>query len=333
MSFVGGKGQAGLFQRIINEIPKHLVFIEPFAGLATISRRKRAAATSIAVDKTRHPRLVLPPWVKFVRGCGVDFLKNYPWTGAEVVYCDPPYLLSTRRYRVYYPHEWAAEFHAYFLEVAIGIPSKVIISGYRSELYDEKLKNWRRVEIVVQTRHHENRTECLWMNFPAPTELHEYTVAGSDKRERLRIKRKIARWVAKFSAEPPIERAALYAALTDVMGANSSRPASGVASLDPVDTFQMEVKYPLSAIPVVAATMEIPQKAIEVVATPAEPKPYGYDVEIRQWGESGNKSFHCRGSEATARRKARLQSRFQEIVSMTPLTEDAWVRCYGRGRM
>lgn len=315
MSFVGGKGQAGLFQRIINEIPKHLAFIEPFAGLATISRRKRAAATSIAVDKTRHPRLVLPPWVKFVRGCGVEFLKNYPWTGAEVVYCDPPYLLSTRRYRVYYPHEWAAEFHAYFLEVAIGIPSKVIISGYRSELYDEKLKNWRRVEIVVQTRHHENRTECLWMNFPEPTELHEYTVAGSDKRERLRIKRKIARWVAKFTAEPPIERAALFAALTDVMGANPSRPASGVASLE---------STPLE---------EIPEKAIEVVATPAGPTPYGYDVEIRQWGESGNKSFHCRGSEATARRKARLQSRFQEIVSMTPLTEEAWVRCYGRGRM
>ncbi len=301
MSFVGGKGQAGLFQRIINEIPTHLVFIEPFAGLATISRRKRAAATSIAVDKARHPRLVLPPWVKFVRGCGVEFLKNYRWTGAEVVYCDPPYLLSTRGYRVYYPHEWTAEFHSYFLDIALTIPSKVMISGYRSELYDEKLKNWRRVEIVVQTRHHENRTECLWMNFAAPTQLHEYTVVGSDKRERLRIKRKIARWVAKFTAEPALERAALFAALSDVMGANPSRiPAP---------------------------------EAIEVLATPAAPKPYGYDVEIRQWGEAGNKSFHCRGSEATARRQARLQSRFEKIVSLTPLSEEAWVRAYGRGRL
>lgn len=43
MPYLGGKSQAGTYQRIINLIPPHDVYIEPFLGGGAIARLKRPA--------------------------------------------------------------------------------------------------------------------------------------------------------------------------------------------------------------------------------------------------------------------------------------------------
>ena len=50
MAYPGGKAGAGVYQRIINQIPPHDVYIEPFLGDGAVLRRKRPASVSIGVD-------------------------------------------------------------------------------------------------------------------------------------------------------------------------------------------------------------------------------------------------------------------------------------------
>jgi len=50
MTYPGGKNGAGVFQRIINLVPPHDVYIEPFLGSGALMRLKRPARLNIGVD-------------------------------------------------------------------------------------------------------------------------------------------------------------------------------------------------------------------------------------------------------------------------------------------
>lgn len=50
MPYPGGKAGAGTYQRIINQIPPHDTYIEPFLGDGAILRHKRPAAQNIAIE-------------------------------------------------------------------------------------------------------------------------------------------------------------------------------------------------------------------------------------------------------------------------------------------
>ena len=57
------------------------------------------------------------------------------------------------------------------------------------------------------------KEESLWMNFPEPTELHDYSFLGDDFRARERIKKKIKRWQEKLAKMDRLERLALMDAI------------------------------------------------------------------------------------------------------------------------
>jgi hypothetical protein len=104
-----------------------------------------------------------------------------------------------------------------------------LISGYRSELYDRTPATWRRIDYQTSTRGGA-RVESLWCNFPEPVELHDYRWAGKNFRERERLKRKKARWLARLRGMGAIEQAAVLAAIDEWRGELASpEPASGPA--------------------------------------------------------------------------------------------------------
>lgn len=51
MNYPGGKNGPGIYQTIINQIPAHTTYIEPFAGSAAIYRHKRLARVSYLIDR------------------------------------------------------------------------------------------------------------------------------------------------------------------------------------------------------------------------------------------------------------------------------------------
>lgn len=234
MPYIGGKSQSGVYQRIINLIPPHSVYIEPFLGSGAILRLKKPAPLSYGVDRALSKMTLLEGLVT-TEGCGMEFLERFDFRGGEFVYADPPYLLSTRGGRRHYQHEMTEADHVRLLGILTSLPCPVMLSGYPSALYDDALTGWHREEFRVMTRGHTWATEVLWFNYEPPASLHDFSFVGTDYRERLRIKRKRARWAARLNRMPSLERAALFSALVDAMEREGADPSviSGAASCDP----------------------------------------------------------------------------------------------------
>lgn len=75
----------------------------------------------------------------------------------------------------------------------------------KCELYDNGLKDWRKVEVKIR---YNNKTsiECLYMNYKEPGILQEDGYLGKDCWDRQRIKRKATRFLNKLIQLPELER-------------------------------------------------------------------------------------------------------------------------------
>jgi len=167
VAYPGGKNGAGVYQRLINLMPPHRVYIEPFLGGGAIMRLKRAAPLSIGLDLDLEAlAMAMPPEGSsriamrdrapsdsviaaeiarigdggsatiriddggssiFIHGDGIRFLEAYPFRGNELVYCDPPYMMETRSGRRLYAHELSEGGHRRFLRVVMGIAERTKI--------------------------------------------------------------------------------------------------------------------------------------------------------------------------------------------------------------
>ena len=240
MGYPGGKNGAGVYQRIINLMPPHDVYVEPFLGGGAVMRLKRPAGLNVGLDldaaavdaflRPNSPQTAISaPRFRIRVGDGIAYLERHRerFSAAALIYCDPPYLMSTRSGRRMYRHELTAIDHRRFLRAAIALPCRVMISGYWSEMYAEALREWNHVEYQAVTRGATIATEHLWFNFPEPVELHDYRYLGEDFRERERIKRKKARWTDRLARMSLLERRALLDAISAV---RASGPISSQTS-------------------------------------------------------------------------------------------------------
>jgi DNA adenine methylase len=102
----------------------------------------------------------------------MDALKLIPREdGPETLfYLDPTYLGDTRAAPNVYANEMTREDHTRLLEVVLACRGMVMLSGYRSDLYDRQLSRWTRHDF--ETANHaaggkkkRRMTESLWCNF------------------------------------------------------------------------------------------------------------------------------------------------------------------------
>ncbi|HEX6014565.1 MAG TPA: hypothetical protein VFY87_22775 [Geminicoccaceae bacterium] len=80
------------------------------------------------------------------------------------------------------------------LDILTALPCMVMVSGYWSKLYADRLAAWHVSQFQAMTRGGKPATEWLWCSFPPPVVLHDYRHLGASFRERERIKRKKQRW-------------------------------------------------------------------------------------------------------------------------------------------
>lgn len=62
-------------------------------------------------------------------------------------------------------------------------------------------------------------------------------------------------------------------------------------------------------------------------------KPYGFDITYVTTAGEVKDCHYVTSSEATARRKTLLRAHAKEVTYLRPLSEDAYVKAFGRGRM
>jgi DNA adenine methylase len=222
MTYPGGKASSGVYQQIINQIPPHDVYIEPFLGGGAVFLRKLPARSNIVIDidanvVSEFSKQILTSGSIVICDDAISFLKQYAWSGKEFVYCDPPYLLETRssKYRIYAHEFGSVEQHKELLNILLQLPCMVAISGYQSSLYTQMLATWRTISYQARTRGGRIATEWLWMNYPEPVSLHDYRYLGSNFRQRERLKRIKTRWLARLERMDQLERYALMATLDE----------------------------------------------------------------------------------------------------------------------
>ena len=85
-------------------------------------------------------------------------------------YCDPPYVHGTRGDSKAYGFEMSDAAHRQLSKALHRVKGKVALSGYRSSLYDELYRNWRRVDAPPKLCHSikKERVEALWVNYEVP---------------------------------------------------------------------------------------------------------------------------------------------------------------------
>jgi site-specific DNA-adenine methylase len=214
--YPGGKFRC--YQKLINLIPPHRVYIETHVGGGAVLRNKAPAELNIGVDSDvaviRSLAKEFGSNYQFISGTAEKFLLGYQFAGDEFVYVDPPYWPGSKRSkRSRYRHNYTEEGHFNLLGILRKLPCKVMISGYANAAYNGELSAWRRY-VFMGTSHTGQREETLWMNFE-PFVLHDTRYLGSTFREREGIKRKRARWTAKFCREPLAVQQGLLLDLAD----------------------------------------------------------------------------------------------------------------------
>lgn len=78
-------------------------------------------------------------------------------------FIDPPYLPSTRS-KAGYRYEMSQAQHVQLLERLLAIQGKAVVAGYPSQLYDDMLSGWQRVERPHRAAGSRRpRMEVLWI--------------------------------------------------------------------------------------------------------------------------------------------------------------------------
>lgn len=218
-TYNGSKAGNGTYQNIINFIPKCDVFIDAMVGNGGIVCNFNYPGYTIINDVDAG---IIDGFDSDGHGVTkenlhvLDLIDKYdPRFTNAFFYFDPPYLKNTRKsQKNLYAYEWDLEDHQKFLSRILTVKNNCMISHYPCDLYNEKLSNWYKHQFMSNTRHG-LAMENIYMNYPPPTILQDYSYVGKDFIDRQRIKRKIARWLNKMETMEEVERNALLRSIID----------------------------------------------------------------------------------------------------------------------
>lgn len=235
-TYLGGKESSGVYQTIINHIPKHKTLIIPFLGNCAITRYIKRSDNTILIDA--DPR-VIKKWctiftndvpdqhniiddscssITLINDDSISYLQKCSCDQETVIYADPPYLKYTRTSRsTKYEYDLTFDDHTSLLTVLRSMDCNILISCYDNDLYKTTLFGWNKTNFKSQTRSG-SRIETLYYNFNLnDIELHDYSYLGKNFRERERIKKKINRHYARLKQLPRFEALAIMNKLTSAV--------------------------------------------------------------------------------------------------------------------
>lgn len=230
-NYPGSKGGNGTFQNIINHIPPHDTYLEPFFGSGAIFFNKKLSMLSLVGDTNQDviKQHIFsdafnefydwsngnPNSFSFMKNSNIVTLLSQDYKETiemstdspnRFIYLDPPYLKSTRKSEAnIYTHEWTESDHIDFLDYVNKINCPVMISCYDNFIYELYLDGWNKFTFTSMTRNGP-ALETIYMNYPKPTELHDYRYVGKNMTDRQRIQRKVNRHIKKLYNLPALER-------------------------------------------------------------------------------------------------------------------------------
>lgn len=146
-----------------------------FKDFATLSRNRiarnmneQASAWLNAIEGLPEVHIRLKR-VVILQSHALDVIKSQDGPNT-CFYLDPPYLHQTRISPKVYAHEMNYEGHEKLLDLINQVEGKVLISGYPSKLYQDRLKRWNCKTFELPNnaavgKKKRRMTECVWMNY------------------------------------------------------------------------------------------------------------------------------------------------------------------------
>ena len=134
MRYPGGKGK--IYQRVINLMPPHRIYVESHLGGGAVLRHKQPALLNIGIDIDPRPLRAFAGYgadFKFMCADAVASLKALRPTPDTLVYADPPYFPATRRAARVYRHDYSETDHERLLHCLRELRCMVMISGYPND--------------------------------------------------------------------------------------------------------------------------------------------------------------------------------------------------------
>ncbi|WP_335955453.1 DNA adenine methylase [Acinetobacter guillouiae] len=141
-------------------------------GFRIDTKRQYGTAQSLWVDYPEHLSFIGQrlSGVLIENRPAVQVLKDHDAI-STLHYVDPPYVHDTRysgaKSGRIYRHEMDDKDHLDLLNTLLELEGMVMLSGYPSDLYDDTLNGWKRVDTkarISSGRGTDTRTECLWIN-------------------------------------------------------------------------------------------------------------------------------------------------------------------------
>lgn len=141
-------------------------------GFRIDTKRQYGTAQSLWVDYPEHLGFIGQrlSGVLIENRPAVQVLKDHDAI-STLHYVDPPYVHDTRysgaKSGRIYRHEMDDKDHLDLLHTLLELEGMVMLSGYPSDLYDDTLNGWKRVDTkarISSGRGTDTRTECLWIN-------------------------------------------------------------------------------------------------------------------------------------------------------------------------
>lgn len=145
-------------------------------GSAGVGKRTRPIPATWIWDSL--PERVAPAAIR-LKGAliecrpALDVIRLYRKPEA-LIFADPPYLAhllvagsarpNDREWARYYEHTMDEPAHVDLLDALDCHPGPVLLAGYRSALYDERLPHWTRIDRSERSAVHSTRVESLWLN-------------------------------------------------------------------------------------------------------------------------------------------------------------------------
>ena len=224
--YTGQKQIAGVHHKIINQIPVFSEMIELFAGSAQITKLidlDGKKCTLIDADKKVIDNLrnewtensfhhsQLNGVIHFYHTDAIDYLEStnddsFTFRKGRFIFIDPPYHHSTRpNNKEIYKFEMTHEQHVELLQQSLQLNCMCMIIHPVCELYETMLKDWRKIEVKIRY-HRKTSIEGIYMNYPEPTQLQDYSFLGSDSWDRQRITKRVYALKKKFENMPVLER-------------------------------------------------------------------------------------------------------------------------------
>lgn len=215
LNYPGAKGGQGIRAFLLNYIPISRRYFSLFYGKGSFENLKVFENIQwICSEKNQDLQSFSTATAKVVYFDYKKLVDDFNFTSDDFIFCDPPYMLSTRTSgRSYYKHEFTDEMHIDFLETMRMLKCRILITHPKCAMYDEMLNSWNCIEFSYQTRAG-LFNDAVYFNYDVRNlPLITYDFLGANRTERQQIKRQRANFVKKMKSLSFHERQSILNAL------------------------------------------------------------------------------------------------------------------------